>query len=123
MQNFSPADRQRLSKLPFTIDNRAEATLQGEFESVHRDLLIGFSATGFDPLDLDDPFPDNQGSIHVWQGDEDLLVPVTVQRHIVRKLPWIRYHEIPGAGHLFPHADGMADTIFRELLVGGETAT
>ncbi|KAL2899703.1 putative 2-succinyl-6-hydroxy-2 4-cyclohexadiene-1-carboxylate synthase, partial [Bienertia sinuspersici] len=89
---------------------------QGEYESLHRDLVVGFSKWGFDPTELKNPFPNNEGSIHLWQGDEDILVPVTLQRYIVEKLPWIHYHEVKGAGHMFPYAKGMSDTIMKTQL-------
>ncbi|KAL2953698.1 hypothetical protein AAZX31_19G179600 [Glycine max] len=57
-------------------------------------------------------------SVHIWQGDEDLIVPAKVQRYIAQKLPWILYHELQGADHLFPHVDGMSDTIIMSLLSG-----
>ncbi|OMO68307.1 hypothetical protein COLO4_29764 [Corchorus olitorius] len=91
---------------------------QGEHESLHRDLNIGFGTWEFSPLDLENPFPNNEGSVHLWQGDEDMLVPVTLQRYIAQQLPWIHYHELPGTGHMFPHADGMPDKILKALLVG-----
>ena len=40
-----------------------------------------------------------------------MIVPVALQRYIVQKLPWIHYHELPGAGHLFPYAEGMSEAI------------
>lgn len=78
-----------------------QATLQGVFESLHRDLMIGFGKWEFDPMDLENPFPNNEGSVHLWQGDEDIMVPSSLQRYIAQRLPWINYHEVPGAGHLF----------------------
>ena len=69
-------------------------------------------------MDLENPFPNNEGSVHIWQGDEDVLVPVMLQRYIAERVPWINYHEIPGAGHMFPHADGMVDAIVKALLIG-----
>lgn len=90
---------------------------QGDFESIHRDINIGFGTWEFSPLDLENPFPNNEASVHMWQGDDDNMVPVTLQRYIAQQLPWIRYHEIPGAGHLFPHADGLCDTIVKALLI------
>ncbi|CBI35262.3 hypothetical protein VitviT2T_019712 [Vitis vinifera] len=95
-----------------------QASQQGEFESIHRDLMIGFGSWEFDPLELENPFPNNEGSVHIWQGDEDGLVPVMLQRYIAGKLSWIQYHEVPGAGHLFPIADGMTDVIVKALLLG-----
>ena len=89
---------------------------QGEFESLHRDLMIGFGSWDFDPMDLKNPFSESGGSVHLWQGDDDYLVPVTLQRHIASRLPWIQYHELSGTGHMFPYADGMADTIVQALI-------
>lgn len=90
---------------------------QGEFESICRDLMIGFGSWDFSPLNLTNPFGSRKGQVHLWQGNEDTLVPVKLQRYIVQKLPWIQYHEVEGAGHLFPFAEGMAETILRELLL------
>lgn len=91
---------------------------QGEYVTVHQDLMFGFGSWEFDPMDLKNPFPNNEGSVHIWHGDDDLLVPVSLQRYIAQQLPWINYHEVPGAGHLFPHADGMCDAIVKALLIG-----
>ncbi|CAH2062583.1 unnamed protein product [Thlaspi arvense] len=81
-----------------------EVTQQGEFESLHRDLMVGFGTWDFDPVDLENPFPNN------------LLVPVSLQNYIAQQLPWIHYYEVPGAGHFLPFADGMADAIIMALL-------
>ncbi|KAE8719001.1 germin-like protein subfamily 3 member 2-like [Hibiscus syriacus] len=91
---------------------------QGEYESVHRDLIIGFGTWEFSPMDLENPFPNNEGSVHLWHGDEDLLVLVSLQRYIAQQLPWIQYHELRGAGHIIPHAPWMSDNIVKALLVG-----
>lgn len=100
------------------IGSQAQAIQQGKFESVHRDLIVSLGAWEFNPLNLDNPFPNNEGSVHLWQGDEDRLVPVTMQRYIAQQLPWIKYHELSGSGHMFPYAVGMADAIVKELLLG-----
>lgn len=89
---------------------------QGEFETLHRDLTIGFGKWEFDPMDLENPFSEGGGSVHLWQGDDDGLVPVKLQRYIASKLPWIQYHELSASGHMFPYADGMADAIVQALL-------
>ncbi|CAH1442124.1 unnamed protein product [Lactuca virosa] len=91
---------------------------QGEYESIHRDLNIGFGTWEFDPMDIENPFPNNEGSVDIWMGDDDKIVPVTLQRYIAQQLPWIRYHELKGAGHMFPYADGISDAILKELLLG-----
>ncbi|KAK4348377.1 hypothetical protein RND71_031132 [Anisodus tanguticus] len=94
----------------------AQVRQQGQYESLHRDLMISFGTWEFDPMDLENPFPKNEGSVHLWQGDEDKLSPVTLQRYIAEQLPWIQYHEISGAGHLVPMFDGMGEKIIKALL-------
>lgn len=102
---------------PLRKDYVAQVRQQGEYESVHRDLMIGFGTWEFDPIDLKNSLSETEGSkFHLWQGDEDLLVPAELQRYIAQQLPWIQYHEIPGAGHMFPFAEGMADTIIQTLV-------
>ena len=91
---------------------------QGEYNSLHRDMMVGFGRWEFDPLDIENPFPNGEGSVHLWHGAEDRIVPVIISRYLAEKLQWIHYHELPDAGHMFPLADGMADTIVRSLLLG-----
>lgn len=97
---------------------RGQIRQQGEYESIHRDAMIAFGTWEFDPMDLENPFPNNEGSVHLWQGDEDKIVSVMLQRYITQRLPWIHYHELPGFGHLFPFADGMTDKIMKTMLTG-----
>ncbi|XP_022882943.1 uncharacterized protein LOC111399712 [Olea europaea var. sylvestris] len=114
---FSHQDRELMPRIQSMVgEYQAQIRQQGDFVSLHRDLMIGFGTWEFDPTDLENPFLESEGSIHLWQGDEDKLVPVKPQRYIVQKLPWIQYHELPGAGHMFPYADGMADSIIKTLL-------
>ncbi|XAR53499.1 2,6-dioxo-6-phenylhexa-3-enoate hydrolase [Bertholletia excelsa] len=117
---FSHQDVQLLNKMLAVhgMKERPNVKQQGEFESIHRDMMIGFGTWEFDPMELDAPFLDNKGSVHLWQGDDDGLVPVTLQRYIAGKLPWIHYHEVADGGHLFPYADGMREAIFKTLLLG-----
>ncbi|KAE8670055.1 Detected protein of confused Function [Hibiscus syriacus] len=91
---------------------------QGVFESLHHDLIVLHGAWEFDPLDLANPFPNNEGSVHLWHGDRDKIVPIIINRYIAEQRPWIRYHEIPGAGHFFPLGDGMSYAIIKALLIG-----
>lgn len=80
--------------------------------------MIGFGSWEFDPMDIENPFPNNEGSVHLWQGDDDNLVSVTLQRYIAHQLPWIHYHEVPNAGHMFPFKEGIVDSIVKALLLG-----
>ncbi|KAM0005427.1 hypothetical protein Hdeb2414_s0211g00833801 [Helianthus debilis subsp. tardiflorus] len=68
----------------FSCFMKEQVRQQGEYESIHSDLNIGFGTWEFDPTEIKNPFPENEGSVHIWQGDEDILVPVTLQRYIAR---------------------------------------
>ncbi|XP_062226705.1 uncharacterized protein LOC133924946 isoform X2 [Phragmites australis] len=96
----------------------AKATQQGTYESLCRDLTILFGTWEFDPTKIKNPFPDGEGVVSIWQGYEDKIVRVEIQRYVAQKLPWIRYHEHPVAGHALPNMDGVGDEIIRELLLG-----
>ncbi|KAJ8754740.1 hypothetical protein K2173_012129 [Erythroxylum novogranatense] len=96
--------------------SREHARQQGEYESIHQDLNIGFGTWEFDPLELKNPFPNKEGSVHLWHGAKDPLVPLQLQRYIARQLSWIHYHELPGMGHMFPYDDGLVDTIIKRML-------
>ncbi|XP_020110981.1 uncharacterized protein LOC109725978 [Ananas comosus] len=113
---FSDEDKKILPKLAARGPYMAQIRQQGEFESLHRDMMVGFGSWDFSPMNLTNPFPNNEGSIHLWHGARDLIVPVSLSRYICEKLPWVHYHELPTAGHMFPAADGMADVIVKELL-------
>ncbi|GAU32520.1 hypothetical protein TSUD_103650 [Trifolium subterraneum] len=88
-----------LSETPNT--GQEKITQQGEYESLHRDIMAGFGKWEFGPTEIKNPFPNNDGSVHIWQGFEDKIIPYTVNRYISQKLPWIHYHEVPEGGHLF----------------------
>nr|CAB3478911.1 unnamed protein product [Digitaria exilis] len=96
----------------------SKATQQGIYESLCRDVTILFSTWEFDPTEIKNPFPGGDGVVSIWQGYEDKMVQVEVQRHVARKLPWVRYHEHPEAGHALSDMDGVGDEIIRELLLG-----
>ncbi|XP_071726311.1 uncharacterized protein [Rutidosis leptorrhynchoides] len=113
---FSPPDMEIMSKFTLTEAQKTQPKQQGEYESLHRDLMISFGKWEFDPMELENPFPDGEGSVHVWQGDDDRFTPVTLQRYVAKQLPWINYHELPRAGHMFALADGMMDTVLKTLL-------
>ncbi|KAL6613742.1 hypothetical protein ACP70R_036012 [Stipagrostis hirtigluma subsp. patula] len=98
--------------------NRAQVRQQRVFESLHRDMMVAFGDWDWSPLELSNPAPGKDAAVHLWHGADDLVVAPAMSRHIARELPWIRYHELPDAGHLFPLAGGMADVIIKSLLVG-----
>jgi pimeloyl-ACP methyl ester carboxylesterase len=97
-----------------------ESRQQGEHESLHRDMMVGFGKWRWSPLEMEDPFPSGEAKVHLWHGAEDLIVPVELSRYIAEKLSWVRYHELPTAGHLFPIVEGMPDVILKSLLIRDE---
>ncbi|KAL6853347.1 hypothetical protein ACP4OV_019376 [Aristida adscensionis] len=126
---FSPPDLKVVADLAAAAGHRRrrphrdQVRQQGVFESVHRDMMVAFGEWGYSPLELSDPAAAAAGkggaaAVHLWHGAEDLVMPPAMSRHIARELPWIRYHELPDAGHLFPLAGGMADAIVKSLLLG-----
>ncbi|KAJ4766740.1 alpha/beta-Hydrolases superfamily protein [Rhynchospora pubera] len=120
---FSESDLKVLHRLLSSgsfIENKSRQ--QGIYESIHRDLRVMFGNWEFDPMNITNPFPQNEGSVHLWQGYHDRLVPVQLQRFLSEKLPWIRYHEVPDGGHMFMFADGFTDRIVKMLLIGEETS-
>lgn len=120
---FSPKDLEIIMEMlsvpdPERMKLKQYVTQQGEFESFHRDLMVAFGKWEFDPMDIKNPFPNNEGSVHLWQGDEDRLSPVILQRFIANKLSWIQYHEFPGEGHLFPFVKGTTEALMKTFLMG-----
>lgn len=113
---FSKQDLELIPRL-FSGD-RTQIRQHGEYVSIFSDMNVAFGGFTFDPMDLENPFNNDEGTVHLWQGDEDKLVKVPLQRYIAEKLPWIQYHELAGAGHVFPYADGMSDAIVKSLVLG-----
>lgn len=115
---FSPRDLEVIKKLLEALsDGQDKISQQGVFESLHRDIIVGYRQWEFDPLDLKNPFPENEGSVHIWQGYEDRIIPFEVNRFLSDKLPWIQYHEVPDAGHLLPFESKNCEAVLRALLL------
>lgn len=118
MAIFSDSDKEILKNLPETPSIDQEKILQqGEHESLYRDIMAGYANWQFDPTDVQNPFPNNEGSVHIWQGLEDKIIPYSLNRYLSQKLPWIRYHEVPDAGHLLPFKRNICEAIIRDLLL------
>nr|GEV86837.1 alpha/beta hydrolases superfamily protein [Tanacetum cinerariifolium] len=126
--NFSPSDWELFAKRrdegsPMPVAKRkAYVRQQGLAESIFRDMRIGFGKWEFDPMEIENPFPNNEGSVHLWHGEDDRLVPVSLLRYMAKKLPWIHYHELPGVGHLLPNYDGKKESILKSLLLRNNDA-
>ncbi|XP_051120238.1 uncharacterized protein LOC127244010 [Andrographis paniculata] len=97
-------------------EGQVKVTQQGVHESLHRDMIVGFGKWEFDPTDIRNPFPDNEDHVHLWQGYEDRFISYKLNRYLSQQLPWIRYHEVPNAGHLLIYNATLCETIFKVLL-------
>lgn len=115
MNLFSPPDMEIIKKLSETPKvGQEKVRQQGVHESLHRDILAGYAKWEFDIMDISNPFPDNEGSVHLWQGYEDRIIPLQINRYIAEKLPWIHYHEVPDAGHLMLFKTELCEAILRD---------
>ncbi|KAK9127763.1 hypothetical protein Syun_016560 [Stephania yunnanensis] len=116
---FSSQDLEILKKMEGApVPDQKKTRQQGVYESLHRDIMVGFGDWGFDPLVMSNPFPNGESSVHIWQGNDDRMIPVLLQRHVAERLPWITYTEVPNAGHFLVHDNVYIDAILRELLLG-----
>ncbi|XP_050207479.1 uncharacterized protein LOC126656896 [Mercurialis annua] len=117
---FCPKDMEIIQKRSETPSTGQETKVrqQGDHESLYRDIIAGYSKWEFDPLDISNPFPNNEGSVHIWQGYEDRIIPYQINRYISDKLPWIHYHEVPDAGHLLIYKNDLCEDIIKSLLLG-----
>ncbi|KAK9726996.1 hypothetical protein RND81_05G251000 [Saponaria officinalis] len=116
---FSQKDLEILKKLSeIPKVGQEKVRQQGVHESLHRDIMAGYANWGFSPLDLNNPFPDDKGAVHIWQGCEDKIIPFEMNRYIAEKLPWIKYHEIPDGGHVFLYEQSMCDSIIKAFVLG-----
>ncbi|XP_027151064.1 uncharacterized protein LOC113751305 [Coffea eugenioides] len=88
------------------------------FESIRKDCIVAFGRWDFEPMELTNPYAENESSVHIWQGCEDKVVPVKLQRYVSERLPWIRYHEVPDGGHMLVYDSSVCAAILRSLLLG-----
>ncbi|CAH9148117.1 unnamed protein product [Cuscuta epithymum] len=88
------------------------------FDSLTRDIKVAFGKWDFDPLELSDPYAKSESNVHIWQGCMDKVVPVELQRYVSKRLPWIRYHEVPDGGHLLVYDSAVCEAVLRSLLLG-----
>ncbi|XP_038719161.1 uncharacterized protein LOC120012011 [Tripterygium wilfordii] len=115
---LSAKDKQVAPKIIRGRTHVAQVKQQGVHESIIRNVKFSFRSWEFDPMDLQNPFPSNEGSVHVWQGDEDGVVSVALHLYIAQRLPWIHYHEVSGSGHLLLYVDGVCDALIKAMLTG-----
>ncbi|CAN6587718.1 unnamed protein product [Malus baccata var. baccata] len=103
---FCPKDLEMLQKLSKTPSiGQEKITQQGEQESLFRNILAGYGKWEFDPMDLNNPFPDNEGSVHIWQGYEDKIIPY-------------KLNQIPDFGHFLLFDKNQCEAVLKALLLG-----
>ncbi|MFS7959280.1 putative alpha/beta hydrolase-1 [Helianthus anomalus] len=116
---FSESDLEFIkNQPPNPDDNQEKRCQQGVYECLYRDIMAGYGKWEFDPLDISNPWPDNNGAAHIWQGYEDRVIPYKISRFLSEKLPFVRYHEVPGKGHFLAFDSGLCEEIFRTLVAG-----
>ncbi|KAK4762696.1 hypothetical protein SAY86_008464 [Trapa natans] len=119
MKVFSHSDHEIIKKWMENPDpNQEKVRQQGFHESLVQDLIAGYSKWEFSPFDVKNPFSDRKGSVHIWQGFQDGIIPFEINRYISDKLPWIKYHEVPDKGHLLIFEAHLCEGILRALLLG-----
>ncbi|XP_074293969.1 uncharacterized protein LOC141621208 [Silene latifolia] len=113
---FTQSDLKILKKL----SKDPQKTQQGVYESLYRDIMVGYASWEFGPLDVRNPFPDNNGKgrVHLWQGYEDKIIPDEMNRYITKQVPWIKYHEVFDGGHLFIFEQHKCDLVIKALVLG-----
>ncbi|KAL5579931.1 hypothetical protein UlMin_012373 [Ulmus minor] len=98
--------------------DQEKMTQQGVYESLHRDILAGYAKWDFDPVHITNPFPNDEGSVHIWQGFQDGIIPFELNRYISEKQPWIHYHEVSDGGHMFIWDESSCEAVLKEILLG-----
>ena len=84
--------------------------------NLYIDLMVLYGNWEFDPMNMSNPFPNGEGSVHIWQGYDDRLVAVEMQRYVADKLPWRRYHENITGGHMFILIEEWSNAVLKALL-------
>uniref|UniRef100_A0A7N0USW7 AB hydrolase-1 domain-containing protein n=1 Tax=Kalanchoe fedtschenkoi TaxID=63787 RepID=A0A7N0USW7_KALFE len=117
LSNLCARDKEMFRKLSENPNpGQEKVNQQGDFESFYRDMIVGFSNWEFSPLNLTNPFPENKGSVHIWQGYDDRAIPYEINRYIVEKLPWIQYHEVPDGGHMIFFDSDLCEDMLKSLV-------
>eukprot|EP00250_Pteridium_aquilinum_P029666 c39927_g1_i1 orf=1-1008(-) len=100
-KTLSPPDRRHLQLTEASdlmLRDNLESLAPHEGFGMARDLHIVSNHWGIELADIGEVC---NGPIHIWQGDEDNLVPIHMQRIVKRQLPKIVHlHELKGEGHL-----------------------
>lgn len=116
---FSAKDLEVLKNTPgYQLVSKSKLKEEPIFNSLRKDFIVAFGKWDFDPLNISNPFGESESQLHIWQGCEDKVVPVELQRFVSKRLPWIKYHEVGDGGHLLVYDSDVCEAILRSLLLG-----
>ncbi|KAM3324240.1 hypothetical protein P3S67_005391 [Capsicum chacoense] len=120
---FTDKDLELLKNAPgFQFLTAEKIKSRSVFNNLRSDFLVAFSKWDFDPLELSNPFPENDKRlVHIWHGCEDRFINLKRQRHVSERLPWIQYHEVRDGGHLLIYDTIVCEAILKSLLLGEDT--
>ncbi|MCO5587962.1 hypothetical protein L7F22_041915 [Adiantum nelumboides] len=102
----------------------AELMYRDRYESVKKNKGLGMAKDfelmnkgwDFEIAEVGEMF---KRRIHVWQGEEDKLVPVSLQRWIQKQLPGtVKLHELYGEGHISLFVSTNLDRLTLQALFG-----
>ncbi|CAH9094056.1 unnamed protein product [Cuscuta epithymum] len=121
-KNYSDRDRDLIKNAPNGHHSPTMEKLKDKsvFNNLSSDFRASFSKWDFDPLEMKDPFPEKKGWMQIWQGCQDKFINVELQRYVSRRLPWVRYYEVPDGGHCLVYDVAICESIFRALLLGDD---
>ncbi|KAH7441130.1 hypothetical protein KP509_03G026500 [Ceratopteris richardii] len=89
---------QLLEPSDLMLRDNLEALTTHKGYGMARDLHLVSNHWGFELEDIAEVYT---GPIHIWQGDEDNLVPIHMQRFVEKKIPEnVQLREMKGEGHL-----------------------
>ncbi|KAJ7551912.1 hypothetical protein O6H91_06G034400 [Diphasiastrum complanatum] len=98
---LSPPDREHLQQSAASdlmLRDNLESLTFNKGSGMANDLKLCSSYWGFEVEEVAAVF---KGPIHIWQGDDDSLIPLSMQQWIQRRIPNIvNLHVLPGEGHL-----------------------
>ena len=86
----APKAIEAIKSSQFFLHSQTYIRQQGEFESIHHDMIMAFTNWAISPMDLENLFIDEEGSVNLWHGDDDKIVLVEMHLFIFEKMPWIQ---------------------------------
>lgn len=107
LKEFSEIDREIYERL-----NIAEL-IQADRNEAYRRQGIGTWYDALIPGNWPIPLDEIKTKVYLWQGEEDISVPLSMGQYIAEKIPDCEAEYIKGAGHfwIFEHLDEMLEKL------------